>query len=407
MSLNILNVVKQTLPSDFVSKFSEANGESEADVHKGIEAIVPTFLLQLIAIPREKFEGVWDTIKGFISHSSAPLTTGGLSNESGLVGSTLQHIFGDKLSSVTNAIAGFSNLKPSSTQGLLNEVAPVTLNAIGTHISAENPSGVLEFLKSQKDHLLAALPAGLSLGSLGLNSFKSALTHETSHTPTTHSDNGKTGGGSGFLKILIALLVIGALIYFFSKGCNKKDDQASASKDSTTTVSSDTTPTAAVATPSVHENIKVQLPNGQELNAYKGGIEDKLVAFLKTDYKKLGADSLKNIWFDFDNLNFETNSDKITDSSQAQVNNIVAILKAFPTAKIKIGGYTDKTGDEAHNLKLSKERATAVQASLTKAGVGPQVTGADGYGSQYAKFPSTAPESDRVNDRHVSVSVRE
>ena len=46
--------------------------------------------------------------------------------------------------------------------------------------------------------------------------------------------------------------------------------------------------------------------------------------------------------------------------------NIAAILKAFPKAKFKIGGYTDKTGDEPGNMKLSNDRAKAVKDALNK-----------------------------------------
>ena len=82
------------------------------------------------------------------------------------------------------------------------------------------------------------------------------------------------------------------------------------------------------------------------------------------------------------------------------------ILKAFPKAKIKIGGYTDNIGDEAANKKLSLERAQAVQKMLQDAGVNLQVEGAEGYGSEFAKYPPSAPEEDRIKDRRVSVSVR-
>ena len=58
------------------------------------------------------------------------------------------------------------------------------------------------------------------------------------------------------------------------------------------------------------------------------------------------------------------------------------------------------------NKKLSGDRATAVKDALSKAGVGAQVTDAEGYGSTMAKYAADAPETDRVKDRHVSVSVR-
>ena len=152
--------------------------------------------------------------------------------------------------------------------------------------------------------------------------------------------------------------------------------------------------------------MRVRLPNGPELDAYPGGIEEKLVSFLASNWQSLSPDSLKNTWFDFDDLNFTTSSAQITPESQRQVNNIAAILKAHPNAKIKIGGYTDKTGNEEANKKLSGERAEAVRTALVAAGVGSQVEGAEGYGSGFAKYPADAPEADRVKDRHVSVSVR-
>jgi outer membrane protein OmpA-like peptidoglycan-associated protein len=96
----------------------------------------------------------------------------------------------------------------------------------------------------------------------------------------------------------------------------------------------------------------------------------------------------------------------LTAESQKQVDNMTAILKAYPAVKLKIGGYTDKVGNEAANVKLSGARATAVKEALGKAGVGTQVDGAEGYGSKFAVYAADAPEADRVKDRHVSVSVR-
>jgi outer membrane protein OmpA-like peptidoglycan-associated protein len=139
------------------------------------------------------------------------------------------------------------------------------------------------------------------------------------------------------------------------------------------------------------------------LYAYKGGIEDQLVTFLNDTASVAG----KNVWFDFDTLNFNTGSAEITDESLTQVQNITAILKSYPKLKIKIGGYTDKTGDSLANLKLSQARANAVLAALKTEGANmKQIQGAEGYGSQLAKADTGAADEEKQKDRRISISVR-
>jgi outer membrane protein OmpA-like peptidoglycan-associated protein len=200
--------------------------------------------------------------------------------------------------------------------------------------------------------------------------------------------------------VLIAIAII-AILIFLTKGCNSSEKSASAVVAADTAMVKD----SSVAQPVVpaREPLKVKLPNGVELDAYKGGIEDQLVIFLNDPASKPG----KNVWFDFDNLNFQTGSADLTVESMKQVQNITAILNAYPKLKIKIGGYTDKTGDSLGNIKLSKSRADSVVAALKFSGANStQVTGAEGYGSQFAKAAADAPDDERKKDRRIAVSVR-
>lgn len=198
--------------------------------------------------------------------------------------------------------------------------------------------------------------------------------------------------------VMAALIVLAAIILIF-KGCKGSGaPPVSQISDSTLTDSAAGLPVMAS-----WELLKVKLPDGTELDAYKGGIEDQLVMFLNNPASVPG----KNVWFDFDNLNFNTGSAEITPGSMVQVNNVVAILKAYPKLKIKIGGYTDKTGDSLSNLALSQKRATAVMNALKSAGSNAQqIVGADGYGSQFAKADLMAPDNEKQKDRRISVSVR-
>lgn len=151
---------------------------------------------------------------------------------------------------------------------------------------------------------------------------------------------------------------------------------------------------------------EVSLPNGTKLQAYPNGIEDQLIKFIESnEYKNGTADTLKDKWFSFDDLNFQFGKTELVPESKRQLDNIVAILKAFPEVKIKIGGYTDKKGDDAANKKLSDDRAKAVKAALEKSGVGAQVPEAEGYGEEFAKVPETASDKEREADRKTSVRL--
>lgn len=151
---------------------------------------------------------------------------------------------------------------------------------------------------------------------------------------------------------------------------------------------------------------EVSLPDGTKLSAYPGGIEDQLIKFIQSDEYKNGTnDTLKNKWFTFDDLNFKTGSTELSETSKRQLDNLVSILKAFPDVKIKVGGYTDKTGDDAKNKTLSDGRAKSVKAALEKAGVGAQVPEAEGYGEEFAKVPETASDEERKADRKTEIRL--
>src|SRR5450631_4400008 len=209
----------------------------------------------------------------------------------------------------------------------------------------------------------------------------------------------KSLAGPWLPRVLGTVLVLG-LIIFIGKGCHEGEEPDSSVVSEQTAKTADTVSTEMT---SVRESLKVKLPGGTELDAFKGGIEDQLVAFLNNISSKPG----KDVWFDFDNLNFKTGSADITAESMKQVQNIAAILKAYPKLKIKIGGYTDKTGDSLANIKLSQDRATMVTKTLINAKVnGFQLVGAEGYGSQYAKVARDASDDERKKDRRIAVSVR-
>lgn len=131
------------------------------------------------------------------------------------------------------------------------------------------------------------------------------------------------------------------------------------------------------------------------------GIEEELIAFIQSD-KEAGKDN----WFNFRKLTFNEGSATISNRTMKEVENLAAILKFFSKVSIKIGGYTDNTGDANANLKLSADRAAAVKAALVEMGIEESRIESEGYGSEHP-IGDNATEEGRMLNRRIAVSVRE
>lgn len=161
--------------------------------------------------------------------------------------------------------------------------------------------------------------------------------------------------------------------------------------------------TSAEGHAKVKENVEIDL-NGTALKGYAGGLEDSMISFLKSgSYASATDETLKDKWYTFDHVNFKMGSTNQLESGAEQLDNLAAILKAYPDAKIKIGGYTDKKGDEAVNQKISKARAEYIKSQLSAKGVGAQVIEAEGYGSKFATVSAEATDEERAVDRKMAV----
>ena len=394
MSWNFLDAVKGQFTNELIGKAASYLGESDAVVSKGLDAIIPTALAGIVNKAEHGDAG------SLLNLAKSALDSGIMGNIAGTFSSAgggvpsigpslISSLFGDKFGGIANAVSAFTGMKGASTSSLFGTVVPLALSLLGKFASDNNstPGAIASLLGSQKNSILSALPSGFSLAK-----FFDAGPAKVAAAAAPVVEQKKS---NSWLLPLLLLLAGAALLWYFLRGCGETKTEAVAPPAPDTVVKTET----IVVT---KEPLKVTLPNGVVLDAYKGGIEDLLVAFLNDPAAQAGKDN----WFDFNDLNFEFGTAKIVPESRKEVDNIVQILKAFPNAKIKLGGYTDKIGDEAANKKLSGERAQAVADALKEAGVGAQVEGSEGYGSEFAKYPATAPEEDRIKDRRVSVSVR-
>ncbi|MCK8493462.1 sodium-translocating pyrophosphatase [Spirosoma sp. RP8] len=144
---------------------------------------------------------------------------------------------------------------------------------------------------------------------------------------------------------------------------------------------------------------KQKLTSGVELNIPENGIENNLLRFISSENP---VD--KTTWFDFDRLLFETGKATLKPASQEQLKNISEILKAYPAVNVKLGGYTDNTGNAANNLKLSQDRANSVRVALEKLGIDKDRLEAEGYGQAHPVASNETKEG-RAQNRRISIRV--
>lgn len=418
MSLNIIDLIKGQLGPALVSQAATQLGESESGISKAISGLLPAVVGGLAN--NASNPSVLDSITGAASSGLLGNLLGGSSNNS-LISTVLSAIFGDKVGGLVNLISGFSGVNSNNTSSLLNLVTGAALGSVGKYAADNNldRSGLASLLGDQKGIVSTLLPAGLSLGSLGLGNWfggddteKVKVTSydepkvEVNRGGSTHVnvDRNDNNGGGSIWRWLLPLLLLLLAGYFLWKQCGNKEatDATTTTETLDTAVVEGDTATAVVGDRTV---IDIDL-NGTALKGFAGGMESRMIDFLKAGSYDSAADdeALKDVWYDFDNVNFKIGSStELEAGSEGQIQNLAEILKAFPTAKIKIGGYTDKTGNEADNVKLSDARAEFIKAELEKLGVGAQVIDAEGYGSQFATVPAEATNEERAVDRKMAV----
>ncbi|AYZ35965.1 sodium-translocating pyrophosphatase [Chryseobacterium indologenes] len=112
-----------------------------------------------------------------------------------------------------------------------------------------------------------------------------------------------------------------------------------------------------------------------------------------------------NKWYTIENLYFATGSSDLKPGYEMQLNNLAEILNAYPDLKIKLGGYTDNSGNEQSNQQLSNLRAQTAKLKLLELGVSADRVEAEGYGSQHPICEANDTDECKAKNRRIDVRV--
>lgn len=110
-------------------------------------------------------------------------------------------------------------------------------------------------------------------------------------------------------------------------------------------------------------------------------------------------------WYTIENLNFQSGSSDLKPGSENQLMNLAEILNAFPNSRVKLGGYTDNTGNPDTNLKLSNLRAQAAKLKLLEMGIEADRIDAVGYGADFPVCEENDTDECKAKNRRIDVRV--
>jgi OmpA-OmpF porin, OOP family len=435
--MNLLALLKDNLTPEIISKAANLVGEDQTSTATAMSGILPAVLGSVVgkASTEEGASSIMSMISGGEDNGGmldnlGSMLGGGSSTANMLSGGSgiLSSLLGDKVGGIASLIGSFAGIKSGSASSLMSMAAPMVMGLIGKQVSSNglNTSGLMSMLAGQKDHIAAAMPAGLGdklggllgMGSMfsGASNLMSGMAGDASKTVSSAtnyaSDRVEEAAGGlpkWLLPLLIGAAVIAGLLYFM-KGCNKTPETVTSTMDSLSTgmsagmdsMASSASSAVSSATDAVKKLFTLKLPDGSEIEVPEGSLEDQIVKFIQDDNQKID----KKVWFNFDRLLFDTGKSTLKAESQEQIQKTVAILKAFPKVKIKIGGYTDNVGNAASNMKLSAERAKVVMDAIVAGGIDKSRLESEGYGDKNP-VASNDTEEGKAQNRRIAISVRE
>jgi len=396
----LIDTLRTFLTPELLSKASTALGESQGNVSRGLGAAFSAILAALLA--KSNDAGVMRQVMDLLMDRGVDLgavrSPGELVGTSGLARSPLTDlgsrflstILGGQTGAAASGVASSAGLQPSSGSTLLGLAAPLVMSVLGDRVRRDglNATGVASLLSSERSSIMKEAPAGLT-SLLGLGSAARAGVQDAYRDVVR--DSGRSWASWVGPAVLAGLLAIAGL--WLLRG-RPAEQLAQAPAGQTASRSVTDLPDVVL--------FKRTLPSNYQLSAPANGIEKQVVLFIENPAKPVDATT----WFNFDRLLFETGSAKLKPESTEQLHNVAEIMKSYPAVKVKIGGYTDNTGDPDANLKLSQDRATNVMNELIILGVPSGRLSAEGYGQQFPVADNST-DAGRQENRRIALRVTE
>ncbi len=389
MPSQLLESLRSLVTPDVEADLAARLGEPRDVARRGLDQAFGSILAGLVALLPDSasMRQVFDLVTGEAGGASAPGEE------------LLRAVFGSRMDAVREATGRAAGVRPDAAHPLLATAATMAVALLRRKVTegALDSNGLTALLAGQKDRILDDAPAGIG-SLLGVSEIPRVAAAAASVRPPTPAPR-KAPGGRWLWPATAGAALVALLFLLLSRDGSVEPVSTTLGEDAVGAMS-EAAATAAVAAKNLGGLVRRRLGDGSELVVPERGLEARVISFLD-DPNRL-AD--RTTWFDFDRLTFEEGSDALRAESQEQLENVAVILQAYPAARIKIGGYTDSTGDRRANERLSQRRADAVRDALIARGVERDRIEAEGYGEQFP-VADNATEEGRARNRRIALRV--
>jgi outer membrane protein OmpA-like peptidoglycan-associated protein len=239
--------------------------------------------------------------------------------------------------------------------------------------------------------------------------------HNEHHTSHEAQGFGKNTNGLGIFIVAVVFIVIGLFTWWLWNNNHKEFDfyRIEGAADTHNQGEHGTAVNALGALDTITgnyiyelgEEMEIILPDSAKTKMMVGrnSTEAKLYAFLSNDAMVVDTVDKTKGWITCDRIFFESGQAVLTENSVQQIERLAAIIKAYPNAEVKVGGYTDTTGSAEVNTKLSGERALTVANGIQAASGRTNIV-SEGYGPLHPIADNSTPEG-RAMNRRVDLRV--
>ncbi len=427
MSTSVIEILKGFITPSLLNNVGPAIGIPGDVAGRGLTDLVGQYLGALVqqSGDRDAMANVAELANSVSRDSSGindikGLLAGGIpSTMAVLAGNRLMgSLFGVWQASAVHKEAGALGISPVASSSLFNLAAPLVLSAISKRLGGGAMTGAAlsALIGQERGTLLGGLgslasglvspvkaavaPAAVAAAApVAAAAVKAATrTAAPAAAPAAAYAGRDNGLFTSFLWLLLPLALIGWLAW---QKMNEPPAEPPAAAAEPAAAPAAAAPAAAAKPTPAAGFTRIGLAGGTDIEAATDGVEGKIIAFINDP----GAVIDKTVWFNFDRLTFETGSTTLTAESKAQIDNVVAILNAYPAVKVKVGGYTDNVGDPQANLDLSGNRATKVMEAIVRGGIAADRVEAEGYGDQFPVADNSTDDGRALN-RRTSISIR-